>query len=44
MKISEFLLEQQVDWIGLSFVRTADDIILLKEFIAQHCDPDCPSA
>src|SRR5574341_545868 len=38
----KFLLEQQADWIALSFVRTEDDIILLKEYIAQHCDPDCP--
>jgi pyruvate kinase len=29
----EFVLEQPVDWIGLSFVRSARDIIELKHFI-----------
>ncbi|TDG37103.1 pyruvate kinase [Pedobacter changchengzhani] len=30
----EFVLENDVDWIGLSFVRKAEDIIELKEIIA----------
>lgn len=38
----EFLLAQGVDWIALSFVRTAEDIIRLKEFNMQYCSPDCP--
>ncbi|MBI1267863.1 MAG: pyruvate kinase [Cryomorphaceae bacterium] len=29
----EFALDQNVDWIGLSFVRSADDIIELKQII-----------
>lgn len=32
----EFALDNQVDWIGLSFVRTARDIIELKHVIAQR--------
>lgn len=31
----DFALENDVDWIGLSFVRSASDIIALKELIAQ---------
>ncbi len=34
----EFALDQNVDWIGLSFVRSARDIIELKHIIAaRHC-------
>ena len=29
----DFVLDQGVEWIGMSFVRTADDVILLKEKI-----------
>lgn len=29
-----FVLEHDVDWIGMSFVRTAEDIVRLKEIIA----------
>ncbi|MGK6350650.1 pyruvate kinase [Parapedobacter sp. DT-150] len=29
-----FVLEHDVDWIGMSFVRTAEDIVKLKEIIA----------
>ena len=32
----EFVLEQDVDWIGLSFVRKAEDIIELKKIIADR--------
>lgn len=32
----EFALKHGVDWIGLSFVRTANDIIELKQIIADH--------
>ena len=32
----EFVLQYDVDWIGLSFVRNADDIIQLKHIISQH--------
>ena len=32
----EFALDQEVDWIGLSFVRSAKDIIELKERIAKR--------
>ena len=31
----DFALEQDVDWIGLSFVRSEDDIRVLKEIIAR---------
>ncbi len=37
----DFLIEQQVDWIALSFVRSAEDIIRLKEYLVQNCQPDC---
>lgn len=32
-----FALNHQVDWIGLSFVRTADEVLELKELIRQQC-------
>lgn len=32
----EFGIQQKVDWIGLSFVRKAEDIIDLKEIIDRH--------
>jgi pyruvate kinase len=32
----EFALNNDVEWIGLSFVRTAEDIIELKRIIANH--------
>lgn len=32
----EFGIEQKVDWIGLSFVRKAEDIIELKKLIDKH--------
>ncbi len=33
LKDLEFALEQEVDWLGLSFVRSADDIIELRNII-----------
>ena len=32
----EFALEHQLDWIGLSFVRSARDIIELKHIISKR--------
>jgi len=32
-----FALEHQADWIGLSFVRSADDVQALKELIQNQC-------
>jgi len=37
-----FAIEQGVDWIALSFVRSADDLILIKDFIKQHSDYQIP--
>ena len=37
-----FAIEQKVDWIALSFVRTAEDLIELQELIAQHSDHKIP--
>ncbi|WP_017662314.1 pyruvate kinase [Baaleninema simplex] len=38
----QFGLSQGVDWVSLSFVRTADDIRELKEFIAKHGENHVP--
>jgi len=38
----EFGLSQEVDWVSLSFVRKAEDIIALKQFLAQHNAADTP--
>ncbi|MBL0314383.1 MAG: pyruvate kinase [Flavobacteriales bacterium] len=35
LKDLAFALDQNVDWIGLSFVRNADDVVALKEIIAK---------
>jgi len=35
-----FAVEQDVDWIALSFVRQADDVIRLKRRIAELCDEE----
>ncbi len=32
----EFALQHEVEWVGLSFVRKADDIQLLRKIIAEH--------
>ena len=37
-----FAIEQKLDWIALSFVRTAEDLIELQELIAQHSDHKIP--
>jgi len=38
----EFGIAQQVDWVSLSFVRQADDILALKQFLASRGVPDLP--
>ena len=37
-----FAIEQKVDWIALSFVRTAEDLIELSDLIAKHSDHKIP--
>lgn len=37
-----FALSQQVDWIALSFVRTPEDLRMLRDLIAQHSDYRVP--
>jgi len=37
-----FGLSQGIDWVSLSFVRTADDIRQLKTFISEHSDTKVP--
>ncbi len=37
-----FMIEQQVDWVALSFVRTAGDVEELKAYINERCDCDHP--
>ncbi len=37
-----FAIEQQVDWIALSFVRNAKDLIELKDLIESNCDYKIP--
>ncbi len=37
-----FAIEQKVDWMALSFVRTADDLIELQELITKHSDYKIP--
>ncbi len=37
-----FAIEQKVDWIALSFVRHAEDLIQLEELINKHCDNKIP--
>lgn len=38
----EFGLSQGIDWVSLSFVRKADDILALKSFLAEHNHADLP--
>lgn len=38
----QFGLSQGIDWVSLSFVRKAEDIITLKQFLAQHNAADTP--
>lgn len=37
-----FAIGQKVDWIALSFVRHAEDLIQLRDLIAEHCDEKIP--
>ncbi len=37
-----FAIEQKVDWIALSFVRTSDDLVELQELIAKHSEHKIP--
>jgi pyruvate kinase len=37
-----FAIKQNVDWIALSFVRHAEDLIQLRDLIAQHGDEKIP--
>jgi pyruvate kinase len=37
-----FAIKQQVDWIALSFVRNAEDLIGLEELIKEHSDHKIP--
>lgn len=37
-----FAIEQKVDWIALSFVRTSKDLIELQELIAKHSEHKIP--
>ncbi len=37
-----FAVEQQVDWIALSFVRNSDDLIILQNLIKEHTDVKIP--
>ncbi|MBN1430303.1 MAG: pyruvate kinase [Anaerolineae bacterium] len=38
----DFCLQQGLDWVALSFVRSADDVLRVKQHIATHCQPDSP--
>ncbi|MGB0375677.1 MAG: pyruvate kinase [Flavobacteriaceae bacterium] len=42
IKDAEFAIGQGVDWIALSFVRNAEDVLQLKELIEQHSDEKIP--
>ena len=42
MEDAVFAIEQEVDWIALSFVRTPDDLRMLRDLIAQHSDYRIP--
>ena len=37
-----FAIELKVDWIALSFVRTAEDLMVLQDLIAEHSDHKIP--
>lgn len=37
-----FAVEQQVDWMALSFVRNSDDLIVLQDLIREHSDHKIP--
>lgn len=42
VKDAIFAIEQKVDWIALSFVRTAEDLMELQDLIAKHSDHKIP--
>ncbi len=42
IKDAIFAIEQKVDWIALSFVRTAEDLMELQELISKHSDHKIP--
>ncbi|MFY8187698.1 MAG: pyruvate kinase [Flavobacterium sp.] len=42
IKDAIFAIENQVDWIALSFVRNSDDLILLQDLIMKHSDHKIP--
>ncbi len=42
IKDALFAIELQVDWIALSFVRTAEDLMELQALIAEHSDHKIP--
>jgi len=42
LKDAHFILDQEVDWIALSFVRSATDILDLHDLIKQHKDKNPP--
>ena len=42
MEDAVFAIGQKVDWIALSFVRTPDDLRMLRDLIAQHSDYRIP--
>lgn len=42
IKDAIFAIEQQVDWIALSFVRHAEDLMQLQELIKEHSDHKIP--
>ena len=42
MEDAVFAIEQQVDWMALSFVRTPEDLRMLRDLIAQHSDYRIP--
>lgn len=42
IKDAIFAIEQKVDWIALSFVRTAEDLIELQDLITKHSDHKIP--
>lgn len=42
VKDALFAIEQKLDWIALSFVRTAEDLMELQDLIAKHSDHKIP--
>jgi pyruvate kinase len=42
IKDAIFAIENKVDWIALSFVRTAEDLMELQDLIAKHSDHKIP--